>query len=32
MSLLDVKDLSIRYADSAKPVVNNLSFAIEAGQ
>jgi len=32
MGLLDVKDLSIRYADSAKPVVKNLSFAIEAGQ
>jgi len=32
MSLLDVKDLSIRYADSAKPVVKNLSFSIEAGQ
>jgi len=32
MSLLDVKQLSIRYADSAKPVVQNLSFTIEAGQ
>jgi len=32
MSLLDVKNLSIRYADSAKPVVNDLSFSIEAGQ
>jgi len=32
MSLLEVNDLSIRYADSAKPVVQNLSFAIEAGQ
>lgn len=32
MSLLDVKDLSICYADSAKPVVNRLSFAIEAGR
>jgi ABC-type glutathione transport system ATPase component len=32
MSLLEVKDLSIWYADSAQPVVNNLSFAVEAGQ
>lgn len=32
MSLLEVKDLSIRYADSAKSVVQNLSFSIEAGQ
>ena len=32
MSLLDVKDLSIRYADSAQSVVKNLSFSIEAGQ
>ena len=32
MSLLEVKDLSIRYADSAQPAVNNLSFAVEAGQ
>ncbi len=32
MSLLEVKDLSIRYGDSAQPVVNNLSFAVEAGQ
>jgi oligopeptide/dipeptide ABC transporter ATP-binding protein len=32
MSLLQVKDLSIRYAGSAKPAVNSLSFSIEAGQ
>ena len=32
MSLLDVNDLSISYADSAKPVVNHLSFSVEAGQ
>ena len=31
MSLLDVNDLCIRYADSAKPVVKDLSFGIEAG-
>ncbi len=30
MSLLDVKDLSIRYTD--KPVVNQLSFAVAAGE
>jgi oligopeptide/dipeptide ABC transporter ATP-binding protein len=32
MSLLEVKDLGICYADSAQPAVNNLSFVIEAGQ
>ena len=32
MSLLEVNELSIRYADSAQPVVNDLSFVIEAGQ
>jgi peptide/nickel transport system ATP-binding protein len=32
MSLLDVKDLSIRYTDSDKPVVNELSFTVEAGE
>jgi oligopeptide/dipeptide ABC transporter ATP-binding protein len=32
MSLLDVNDLSISYADTAKPVVNQLSFSVEAGQ
>lgn len=32
MSLLEVKHLSIRYADTAKPVVNDVSFSVEAGQ
>jgi oligopeptide/dipeptide ABC transporter ATP-binding protein len=32
MSLLDVKDLSIRYDDSDKPVVDRLSFAVKAGE
>lgn len=32
MSLLDVNDLSISYTDTAKPVVNKLSFSVEAGQ
>ena len=32
MSLLEVENLSIRYADTEKPVVRNLSFSIEAGQ
>ena len=32
MGLLDVNDLSISYADNAKPVVNQLSFSVEAGQ
>ena len=32
MSLLEVNDLSIRYADALQSVVKNLSFAIEAGQ
>lgn len=31
MSLLDVNDLSISYADTAKPVVNKLSFSIKRG-
>ena len=31
MSLLDVNDMCIQYADSAVPVVKNLSFGIEAG-
>ncbi len=32
MNLLDVKDLSIRYADTERPVVNKLSFSIETGE
>ena len=32
MALLDVNELSIRYADSAKPAVSDLSFTIAAGQ
>lgn len=32
MSLLDVRNLSIRYADTAKPVVRDLNFSLEAGQ
>lgn len=31
MSLLEVNNLCIRYADSAEPVVKDLSFGIEAG-
>ena len=31
MSLLEVDNLCIRYADSAQPVVKDLSFRIEAG-
>lgn len=31
MRLLDVTDLTIRYADSIRPVVQGLSFGIEAG-
>jgi ABC-type glutathione transport system ATPase component len=32
MALLNVNNLSIRYADSAKPAVSDLSFKVEAGQ
>jgi len=32
MRLLEVNDLTIRYADSIRPVVQGLSFGIEAGE
>ncbi len=32
MGLLDVQGLSIRYSDTEKPVVSDLSFSVEAGE